>query len=142
MATVTVGANDATATAATVDKKTIIQYVKKSLTSAQILALNTTNIEIVTAPGAGKLILPIRIVYDFTFVSVVYATNVLMGIKTASGSEGFVFTLSQSSSTIKTESSNIQLDENEAISISVQTGDPTGGDGTMVVYLYYQILTL
>src|SRR4051812_35669806 len=44
-----------------------IQTVKVSLTSAEILALFTTPKQLIPAPGAGKMLVPLSYFYVYTF---------------------------------------------------------------------------
>ena len=58
-----------------------------ALTSAQILALTTTTITLVAAPGAGKVIIPLQIASVFTFGTLPYlsADGGSLGIQYAGG---------------------------------------------------------
>lgn len=127
---------------------------KVTITSAQVLQLNSTPIEIVPAPGAGKAIDIISATAKLTYNSIPYATNtVLMVLNTSSTQQQLSlagaspFLASSSSKIGKFFGTNFgntlnQIVENEAIVVSVATGNPTAGDSDIVVYVYYHILDL
>lgn len=52
-----------------------LQVATVALTSANILALNATPITLVAAPGAGKVIIPIRVFLKFTKVATAYTVS-------------------------------------------------------------------
>lgn len=121
--------------------------VSYTLSSAQILALNTTPIEVVSAQGAGTVIIVKNIVYRYNFITTAYSTqNGLRAIYTGGSTDLQIISniLDQTSDIIKGSglSSVAEMDENTGISIRVPTADPTAGSGTVDVYVTYEILTL
>ena len=126
-------------------------YTKVSLTTGQILALNTTPIDLVAAPGAGKVTIIDFIVLSLTFNSIVYATNTVLQLVYDTG-VAYTFdsntTLLASADAIFTRHVGDDVEpaagylQNKKVSITVGTGDPTAGDSAMDVYTFYQILTL
>lgn len=119
------------------------RYLQISLSSAEILDLNATPKEIVPAPGAGKIIIPIGLVTNYTFVTTPYATNVNMAYRNPTGGTVTVFNLSVGASQIipSDAGGNVAV-ANEKLEMFVLTGNPTGGDGTATVGIYYKIHTL
>lgn len=135
-----------------VDARSIIT-VKVSLSSAEILALNTTPKTLIAAPGAGKIIQPIIYLWVYTYGTVTYATNTNADVY-YTGSLVLTGTtiLNRTASTIQrqgtasvTAASFLVASQditNKALMLNVQTGDPTAGDGTLAVHVSYLIITL
>jgi hypothetical protein len=130
------------------DACTCVKTVKVSLSSAQILNSNTTPIQLIAAPGAGKIIVCESIIINSTFVTTPYSTN-LDGLFTLGS--GSVLSISNmldfSSNNIKQRRGTMGSENpsdvvNEALSYTTQTGDPTAGDGTIDLYITYQVITL
>lgn len=128
-----------------------IQSIEISLSSAQLLAINTTPIEAIPAPGAGKAILLMDEQYfSYTFVTTAYGPNdnltLLYGAATQI--ESFTNALNGAVSTITGEVANqlsataTTLIDNQAVNISSLTGDPTLGDGTGKFFIQYRIVDL
>lgn len=117
---------------------------KVSLSSAQILALNTTPIELIAAPGSGKVIHLKDVVFNYTFVTTAYTSNA--GQVEYETFNDVLFSMSQlddSASIIsRSLSTHNELKENKGIEFTVLTSDPTLGDGTLDIYLIYEIITL
>lgn len=124
------------------------------ISSAQILALNTTPIQLIAAPGVGYSYDVLNVYGKFTKVTnpyttnntlqiffdnppmVVFMNNILLLGSTATRMYQF---LRQNPSTSTAAS---QISENSAVKINVLTGNPTAGDGTLTIYVSYRILTL
>ena len=121
------------------------------VSSAEILAMNTTPLELVAAPGSGKVIKIQSIVCNYTYVSATYATNVKLQVITdgatiAQYEQGMlgatVSTIRQLSEVNSSSTTATQLLDNAAVNLRVETGDPTAGDGTLKIYATYDIVTL
>lgn len=121
-------------------------YAEITLSSAEILALNTTPKTLVAAPGAGKLIVPLATVHNFTYGTVQYATNTSLAIKHngLAGSGNAIGGIGSSASIIQYGSLNtgVAILANAALVVLVQSGDPTAGDSTSTLGVYYKIHTL
>jgi len=118
-------------------------YAQISLSAAEILALFTTPKQIVAAPGAGKIILPISIVYNFTYNSIAYATNVLLGLKQPSSTCTDLIVISGTANQIQFIATSLLPGySNEALQVAVKTGNPTAGNSTVTFGVYYKIHTL
>lgn len=126
-----------------------------SLTSAQILALFTTPIQIVAAPGAGKYIEWMSCSSTITFVTTAYATNlniILISEGSAAGSYVGTEQLSLPATATRTvkikhdnavsSTSALQIITNAALQVSVLTGNPTAGDGSIKLRIIYRIVTI
>jgi len=120
-------------------------YTEISLSSAQILASNATPIDLVAAPGAGKIIVPEKFITQFTYNSIAYATNITFLARFNSASTGAtLISLDAAASRITLVGSS---DWNPALSntkleVYTATGNPTAGNSTMKVGVYYKIHTL
>lgn len=126
------------------------QFATLTLTSAQILALNTTPITLVAAPGVGKAIMIkegwARINYNSTTYS-----NTLVQLKTVGADEpqGTISYLLESTVTryIKIDAAQPYLDttskksilENAALQVTA-TANPTTGNSTVDLLVEYYIL--
>ena len=125
-----------------------VKAVSVSLTSADILSLNSTPIVAVAAPGAGVYIEVISASIFYTYLTAVYATHtqVNLRIDTATLSQFVspgVLAVGSSvawrfNSQAPTGSAN-QLIANKALLIETDSGDPTGsGTGTAIVKILYR----
>lgn len=129
-----------------------IYSAELDITTAQVLALNGTPLEIVAAPGAGYAIAVIGASFKSTFNSVAYATNTnLMLITDTATSEqfnystGLAFTVSTHKQMVVKSAGAVgltQLIENKALQVKVETGDPTAGNSGIKIYITYRIITL
>jgi hypothetical protein len=128
-----------------------VKTVKVSLTSAQILNSNTTPIQLIAAPGAGKAILITNGLLKGNFVTTPYATNTNGVVRVGANPlfyqyMGFLinFTENIMSALFAADNTYIALAsaENTPVTYITEDGDPTAGDGTIDLYLTYQIITL
>lgn len=128
--------------------------VKVSLSSAEILALNGTPKELIAAPGSGKIIQPIATMYRYNYGTLTYNTNQTMQLyyngfvgntitnTLLSRTESAILRQGAISTTSLTYLTATQDIVNKAFMLSVQTGNPAAGDGTLDVYITYTIITL
>ncbi len=128
----------------------VMKNIKVTLSSAQLLALNTTPIQLVPAV-TGKLLVPQFLFQKYNHVSTPYTTSGLFRVGLGSITFGFStfgavitsadneqglnnFTYSQSASGLTYQ--------NLPIVVGATTANPTGGDGTLDLYLTYLEVTL
>jgi hypothetical protein len=124
--------------------------VKVSLSSAEILALDTVAKVLVTAPGATYALMPISMAYRFTYGSIAYAGSYSIGLKSttkttadpflvitsttmnaAANRSGSYPTNTGASIDAIVENDSLELKSNAAIS---------AGDGTLEIWLTYSII--
>ena len=122
-------------------------YTKVEISSAEILAINATPKELVAAPGAGYMLMPIHAITDYSYLTAPYATNTDLTIIHS----GEVPKLLDVQGVINQVVDKIQtgvlseikaLISNKALNLTELTGDPTGGSGTLTIYLWYINLEL
>lgn len=125
---------------------------KVSLTSAQILALNTTPILCIPAPGAGKVIDVLSVLVKYNYGTSPYSVAAgglaLRSLGTTSRQLNIIKSIIEQTFSTLTHSNayyadnNDQLLSNVAVYIEALTSNPTGGDGTIDLYINYRIITL
>jgi hypothetical protein len=125
---------------------------KISLSSAEILALNSSPKQLLPAPGSGKTYELLGVLCNMNFISAAYAANTTLQVL-YSGAALVVATNSNiinatvdkigkmALSAISAAGSTQYL-ENTALNLNVGGGNPTTGDGTLDIYLTYKIITL
>lgn len=129
---------------------TQVFQTKVSLSSVQILALNTTPVELIPAQGAGTIINPIAITTRMNFGTAAYTTNINTITRNV-GSSNSITTVAIVDATsdviLRSDlqsfgSLNTTYIENTGLEVSQATGDPLVGDGTMDIYINYEVITL
>lgn len=121
-----------------------------TLTSAQVLAIFTTPVTIVPAPGAGLAIVPVFVAYNYTFGGTAYTDgggNLQLQIGTipAFGAFATVGFWDQAVSKITVQTTqrsvqNVSAWANKAMQVSQNTANPTGGNGTVTVTVAYMVV--
>lgn len=121
--------------------------LKVQLDSTNILGLNSTPIQLIAAPGAGKVIHILNIIGNIVSVATSYATNttlrVFYGSSTTSVYEdtNLLPATSDVLSSFMPQAVN-EVNANNAVNISVADGNPTDGDGLLDIYVTYKVVTL
>jgi hypothetical protein len=129
------------------------KYVKVELSSAEIKALNSSPKQLVAAPGAGKILIPTFAMVKYTYGTIPYATNTSGAIDYPSVFNGLIdlSNTSYSGSANKMTyaamlkdpySDTLASAENKALTFWNPSADPTAGDGTLTVHLWYKEITL
>ena len=135
-----------------------IQVVEKTITSAQLLAIYTTPINLISAPGANKAILVEKVIASIDYGTAAYATRTDLEIRydgsTAGDAAGIESTMASLDAILLKTADEIavvsglwQADEisiviNKGISAKVATGNPTAGDSDLKIRVYYRIVSL
>jgi hypothetical protein len=122
-----------------------------SLTAAQIKALYTTPIAIVTAPGALKVAAIVEVFAKYTFGTTAYtgSNNLEFRYGSAGGAKvsadiDAAFLLAASGTnyrSVKGVVTELTPLANSAVYIAVPSGNPAQGLGTMQVKVYYRTVT-
>jgi hypothetical protein len=126
-----------------------------TLTSAQLLALHGTPITLVPAPGAGVVIYPTQIVLEYKYGTVAYTINgdsIILDYNNAGSALKQTFAetgfFDQTASQIGfldgvVARAALTVAANQPFTIGASGGsDMTLGNGTLVVYIYYALITL
>lgn len=128
----------------------IAQRVRVPLTSAQILASNTTPITLVPAPGAGKYISVDEVVAKMTFGSVQYTGANAVEVRYTDGS-GVKVTGDLAAAWLNSASTRVDKAigaavavavANAAIVVAVPSANPGAGDGTVTLDILYRVVSL
>lgn len=127
------------------------KFAKKLLSSADLLSSNTTPPEIIVVPGAGKILIPQLIIARTNYGTITYATNTTLQLMWDSTTQALdTMNLARAEDYIEmfndvSAGSNLGVlanYENKNLTLKTLTGNPTAGDGTMDIFLWYRILTL
>lgn len=131
------------------DECTCVETAKVSLSSAQILNSFTTNIQLIAAPRANKFIDVHSIVIKYNYITSQYATNTSATIYVGTSTYpicnnidiNFTENTLEKLSVIDNIAPLADL-ANKPLIYEAITGNPTAGDGTIDIYITYQILDL
>lgn len=126
------------------------------ITTAQVLALNTTPIQLVPAPGAGLVVVPYLMVASMVYNSTTYSTNAA-GASLAFGANGagtavgltltqtFLQSASTSFSVVSastTAYSPLATDVNQPLTLIAASSNPTTGNSDLYVRVYFRVIGL
>ena len=124
-----------------------IKRAQVTLTSAQVLALNTTPIEVV-AGITGKEIQVVNASMHLKYNTTAYATNTNMVLKSSSAAAADIQArvgineTSDSLGSFDILSTNLNIVTGDALVVSVDGGNPTAGDSDIVVDVLYRVTDL
>jgi hypothetical protein len=127
-----------------------------NISSAQILAMGTTPIELLPAPGVDKYYDIDKIILEYTHVTTVYTlagdrninifgnfgsylTDIYSSILSSNYNSACIVELGNYSSDIASAGGYQALNDN--IQMYISGGNPTGGDGTLRVKIYHKTIT-
>ena len=122
-----------------------IQTVKVTVSSAELLALNSTPKTLIAAGGAGTIIQVISCLVYLDYNSVAYNTNVDLDFYT--GTFKMLSTNILSSTTDLYNNYDLDLAtatnvQNQPLTVTADSGNPLSGNSPVYVYLTYRIITL
>lgn len=125
--------------------------VKVTVTSAELLAIGTTPKVIVPAPGAGKFIQPLSMMYFYEDIGASYSGTAPTGLTWDSNSAAFPFVVPAFLFTTTTDNYGYATPtsgfynttfENQALIFTTDdNSDPVGGDGEITLYVTYKIVS-
>ena len=154
----TLNTNLASATASIASINTIlasatastVSILKKTITSAEILTSYTAPVELIPAPGSGKLLLVQSAIIRYIPGGSTYSTNIITNIRYGNALSLYTNpnSLGQSSENaiitnmLPSTTTSAALPTNSPLLFQTSNGNPTAGDGTIYLYLTYTIVTL
>lgn len=130
-----------------------LQTATVSLSSAQIITLNSVPVALVTAPGAGKAVMVNRLIFEMTRTVTAFTGGGAVG-PVYHGATGVITANSVPAATITTAGAasvtNVLAGTTAATAVLANTGvdllaaaaDFAAGTGTAKVIIYYSIVTL
>jgi hypothetical protein len=124
-----------------------LKRAQVTLTTAQVLALNSTPIEVV-AGITGKEIQVVNASMHLKYNTTAYATNTNMVLKASSAAAADIQArvgINESSDSLGSFdllSTNLNIVTGDALVVSVDGGNPTAGDSDIVVDVLYRITDL
>jgi len=124
-----------------------LKRAQVTLTTAQVLALNSTPIEVV-AGITGKEIQVVNASMHLQYNTTAYATNTNMVLKASSAAAADIQArvgineTSDSLGSFDLLSTNLNIVTGDALVVSVDGGNPTAGDSDIVVDVLYRITDL
>ena len=122
-----------------------IVTLKRTLNVDEILHLNSSPIELIPAPGAGKIIVPHQILVYLNYQSIPYDsfTNVGLWYNNIApiGTSDILSQIDTSFSLIPASNSGGSYDIlNKPITVNTNGGNPANGKSTLTIYISYFIL--
>jgi hypothetical protein len=149
-----VSRNFGTTTSATLVETGGMKNAVVTITSAQLLALHTTPISVIAAPGAGLAIDVVSCVLTYHYNTTAYtingSTNLTLNFTNASGAAitttlattGLIDQTANVSIDFKAVTTNVTMVVNAAVVFCLAAANPTLGDGTLVLNVLYRIVTV
>lgn len=136
----------------------VLYTASKLLTSANLLAIATTGINLVAAPGSGFALVPINWIANYTFVTTQYTDHagalILQwgttgGLQVGSGGITTAGLWDQTHSTyvqaggLTRGAANVSTQiGNQPLAIQQNTASPTGGNGTLTATISYYVVAV
>lgn len=127
-----------------------VQSATVTLSSAQILSLHTTPINLVAAQGANTFILPIALTVQYTYGTTDYVTDdslrftydgvVWTQIGSALAPSQNVFYIRNQLQNVGAQGQNFY--DNANFQVTTPSSNPTGGDGTVKITVLYSVINL
>ncbi len=126
-----------------------MKKIERTISSAEILTMFDSPIELVPAQGAGTIIVPVAIMLKLPYNSSAYATNTDMSIEINSWPVCVTLTSILTATAdlwrliVNSSSGNSSTNpENSALKIRVTGGNPTAGNSPLKIAVIYTVVTL
>lgn len=124
-------------------------YSRTNIVTGNVLTLNGTPVQLAPVPGASEIIVPSGILFSLTWNSIAYTTNLNLALIYDTGTlflTGDSTTLAKTADHIAyypiTADPSGGIIQTKKLSLTVQTGNPAAGNSDLMVYLFYQRITL
>ncbi len=118
-----------------------------TLTSSEILALNTTPVTLIASPGINKTIELVSVTDKLIFNTTAYAGHqtLIVTTATASGPQVVCTVLNENANCkhlapVTTPGATTQIIPNQPLIATTQSGNPTTGDSSIELHIYYRIV--
>lgn len=121
-----------------------------TITTAQMLTLNTVPVSLVAAPGAGLALVPVQLFSTLTYNSAAYSTNASgASVKYTDGSgvapgltltQAFLQSSANSSLNVMASATAYIPTANAPLMLVAASSDPTTGNSALKVRIYYRIV--
>jgi hypothetical protein len=130
--------------------KNLIQTTTVTVTTGQILALNTTPITLVAAPGTGLVLLPIAVYATITYGAAAYSTNAAgFTVRYTNGSgastamtltQAFLQSSANAIQHVAAGTTAITPVANAPLVIYADNANPTTGDSNLKLQIWYRVV--
>jgi hypothetical protein len=117
-------------------------YIAVTITSGETLTLFSSPVEILPAPGANKYY-DFKVYFEYTYNSSPYTSNTLHLVDNTNKRVSKEFYIEGSDNVILVSNMDTQSNlttVNSNLLLGTTLSDPTGGDGSLKVKIYYNIL--
>ena len=135
----------------------VLNIARKQLTTAQVLALFATPIEVIAAPGAGKAILVHHAIFAMDYAGTAYAADagedLVLAYTDASGlivtdpldGEAFIQAAADAiayAPGVGASNQGIEMTQNAAIVAKMQVAEVVTGNSAVDITVFYEVLTI
>jgi hypothetical protein len=136
----------------------VLSIAIKTLTTAQVLALNATPITVIAAPGAGFVTIVDHVLFSMDYAGVAYVAgageDLVLKYTNGSGAEvckpvdGADFideaadVIAYSPGMIQTDDQGLVLTANAAVVAHMLTGEVITGTSDIVIHAYYYVIPI
>lgn len=121
-------------------------YQAGTILSASILTGFSAPVELIPAPGANRMILPISIILKLDYQSIAYATNTTVALQSNGFNFGtiasFLAGVADTFGIIPIAANTTTNLENQALKFAVTGGNPTAGNSTIIYNLIYRVVAI
>ena len=141
-----------TATTQSIADLADFNFTKTSITTTQLkqMAVGSTPITLIAAPGAGKIVVPVKIIVNLTYATANMTGNTNLVVYQDQGAthlyewDGALGVTASQAQEMLINKTNMKRYANTSTVIAVETGNPTPGLSatTIDVYTYYKTITL